>query len=79
MRQWSRLTSDLCRLSASPCPLMNWTPASPLAAFTVEMDGTVVTPEGWFGLDEMEIECESSVHVARDEDGNPTGAGNVFE
>ena len=45
----------------------------PIGGVTVNVDGTVITPEGWFGLDELEIECESAVHVARDGDGNPTG------
>ena len=45
----------------------------PIGGVVVDMDGTVIVPEGWFTLDEMVIECESAVHVARDEEGTPTG------
>ena len=40
---------------------------------TYEIDGASILPPGWFGLDELEIECESAVAVARDNDGNPVG------
>ena len=39
----------------------------------VPLDGTNIIPEGWYGLDKMEIECESAVAVARDKEGEPTG------
>ena len=39
----------------------------------VRIDGATLIPEGWIGLDEMEIECESDVTVAYDKDGDPKG------
>ena len=45
----------------------------PICEHTIHMDGTTLAPEGWMGLDKMEIECESFVHALHDEEGNPTG------
>ena len=45
----------------------------PLCDRTIHMDGTTITPEGWFRMDELEIECESAVHVAHDDDGKAKG------
>ena len=47
--------------------------AVPLGKHKIQMDGVTITPEGWFRLDELEIECESSVHIARDENGEAAG------
>ena len=45
----------------------------PIGEHETFMDGASIIPEGWHGLDEMEIECESAVKVEHDENGNPTG------
>lgn len=50
----------------------------PLGGQVVELDGTTLTPEGFFLLDELEIECESQVEVARDGQGEPTGLAMVL-
>ena len=45
----------------------------PIGGQTVRMPGNALAPDGWIALDEMEIECESTVKVARDDDGKPIG------
>ena len=45
----------------------------PVGSQTVKVDGASLLPEGWIGLEEMEIECESAVKVVHDEEGNPAG------
>lgn len=45
----------------------------PLGDQTVPMDGATMVPEGFFDLDEFEIECESAVEPAIDADGNVEG------
>ena len=45
----------------------------PISEHDVGVDGATLVPEGWIGLDEMEIECESGVRVSRDENGEPVG------
>ena len=39
----------------------------------VRLDGTVLAPQGWIGLDRFEIECESEVYPVHDENGEPAG------
>ena len=39
----------------------------------VRIDGASLIPEGWIGLDELEIECESDVTVSHDKNGEPLG------
>lgn len=51
----------------------------PLGGRTIELDGTTLTPQGFFALDELEIECESDVQVSRDDDGTPTGLAMVMK
>ena len=45
----------------------------PIGDATAVVKGPSLTPDGYVDLDEFEIECESSVHVAYDEHGEPTG------
>ena len=45
----------------------------PVGPRSVKVDGASILPEGWIGLEEMEIECESAVQVEYDADGEPTG------
>ena len=45
----------------------------PVGNQVVNLDGISMAPDGWIRLDEMEIECESAVHVSHDEEGNPSG------
>ena len=45
----------------------------PISNQEVDVDGASFLPEGWFGLDEMEIECTSAVKVSRDKKGEPNG------
>ena len=45
----------------------------PVGGRSVKVDGASLIPEGWIGLDELEIECESAVKVARSDEGEPTG------
>ena len=45
----------------------------PLGSHIIPIDGGSLIPEGWFGLDELEIECESSVAVSYDGKGEPIG------
>ena len=39
----------------------------------VKMRGASVLPEGYFTLKQLELECESAVVVARDDEGEPIG------
>ena len=45
----------------------------PLYDNTVSMDGTSLTPDGVVLLDDFDIECESGVEVAHDDNGEPIG------
>ena len=45
----------------------------PIGNQVVHLDGISMSPDGWIRLDEMEIECESAVHVTHDDNGNPQG------
>ena len=45
----------------------------PIGDHMVTMDGVSLNPEGWHRLDEMEIVCESAVHVVHDKEGEPSG------
>ena len=45
----------------------------PIGDQVAELKGLSLTPQGFFELDELEIECESSVHVAHHDSGEPIG------
>ena len=45
----------------------------PVGDKTVVVQGQSLTPDGYIDLTELEIECESAVHVAYDDDGEPIG------
>lgn len=45
----------------------------PLGDHIIKTDSATWMPEGFFDLDELEIECESGVEVAKDADGTPIG------
>ena len=45
----------------------------PIGDQVAHLKGLSLTPQGFFELDELEIECESSVHVAYDDNDEPIG------
>ena len=45
----------------------------PVGDQKVMLDGISMAPDGWIRLDELEIECESAVHVVHDDKGEPQG------